>query len=527
MRRFLAVIAVSVFSSGFTFPLEDPIPAAIDVSSYHLDGGSKVYVQEHAHPEGAVCLKAVLKGHGLREIVYTFEGNVNDLDALDAFLGQCSERARGNVNDTFDKRHADKFSSAFFGTEIPGEVTLIAVGDIPTATLFPLLAKHFASVQLASMNTLWPDVFVDRTDLFSQAAIRISFDREAKPVVTYADLKEYWTGLIVQELIDKLLGEHAERLGGTWLHTFPHFSHPEVGFALLEAEKIEQMLAALKQGFYASDLRAIKQDCLLNLRYLALTAQRPDSSFLASYYKDNLSLKVEPRSSAEFLEASIECIEGISPQEIVEALAVLVDQRKKNIHLIYSNAYEGPFLTEENIAAMIDPIQADATNQNEEPAPTHLRPCNNPIQDEPLFILASHASGSTQPFYSLALSKEDQNNIRFIISTMAKENLVQLAFSKGTLEKKGKKIEHVHPLRFMGYILSQRELKQALKQVRKSSFKWDHFIGGFARRMKDEHSHNNLHAYIPGFAQQVGCREELVRRYIHHKDWEGLVKALL
>lgn len=527
MRCFLAAIAVSLVSSGFVFPPEAPIPAAPEVFKYRLDGGSQIYVQEHAHPQGRVCLKVVLKGHGLREIVYTFEGDVNDLDKLDAFLAQCSERAQGTTNRDFDKKHTDSFASAFFGTEIPCEVSLIAVGDLPTETLFALLAQHFASLQLASISTLWPDVSIDFTDLFPQAALRVSFDREAKPVVTYADLQEYWTGLIVQKLIDKRLHERAERLGGTWGHTFPHSFHSEVGFALLEAKEIEHMLAALKQGFYKPDLMTIKQEILVNLRYLTLTARSPDSSFLASYYKDNLSLKVDPRSSAEFLEASIQCVEGISPQEILEALAILLDRQLKEIHLIYSSACDGPFLTEDNIAELIESAQADETNQSEEPVPTHLRPCSAEMENEPLFILASHPSGSTQPFYSLALSKEDKDNIRFIISTMSKENLVQLAFSKGTLERKGKKIEHVHPLRFIGYILSQRELKQALKQVRKSSFKWDHFIAGFARRMKDENSHNNLHAYIPGFAQQVGCREELVRRYIHHKDWEGLVKALL
>lgn len=147
--------------------------------------------------------------------------------------------------------------------------------------------------------------------------------------------------------------------------------------------------------------------------------------------------------------------------------------------------------------------------------------------ENPQVILASQTEGSVHSFYELPLSEEDRRNIDFIISTLSQENLVQLTLSKKALEKKGKKIERVHPLRFIGYVLSHSELKQALRHIRKSSFKWDHVIHGFSRRMKEEKSHHNLHAHIPGFSHQVGCSEELVHRYIQHKDWEGLVKALL
>ena len=102
--------------------------------------------------------------------------------------------------------------------------------------------------------------------------------------------------------------------------------------------------------------------------------------------------------------------------------------------------------------------------------------CTTPLHEERPWILAND---NTSSFYALALSPDDQDNIRYIVRAMGKDNLVQLAWNKGTLEKKGKKIEHVHPMRFIGYILSQHDLRESLRKIRKSSFKWDHFIGGF------------------------------------------------
>jgi len=145
------------------------------------------------------------------------------------------------------------------------------------------------------------------------------------------------------------------------------------------------------------------------------------------------------------------------------------------------------------------------------------------------FVLANNPSttDSSEPFLQLPLTDKEKRFIKIIISTMAAKNIIQLAFEKHSLESKGDKIHHVHPMRFIGYILSNPDLRNDLKTIKKSSFKWDAFIDGFSKRMKEEFQGDNIYQYVPGFASQVGASQEEINHYIAKKDWEGLVKHLL
>ncbi|MBS0604852.1 MAG: insulinase family protein [Verrucomicrobia bacterium] len=153
-------------------------------------------------------------------------------------------------------------------------------------------------------------------------------------------------------------------------------------------------------------------------------------------------------------------------------------------------------------------------------------------EESPLLLIGDNKAADGQgnpvePFYQLPLTEKEKRFIKIIISTMADKNIIQLALEKRTLEKKGKKVNHVHPLRFVGYILSNSSLKSDLKAIKKSSFKWDAFIDGFSKRMREELSNGNVYKHVPGFAQQVGGDPEDIKHYIGKKDFEGLVKSLL
>lgn len=154
--------------------------------------------------------------------------------------------------------------------------------------------------------------------------------------------------------------------------------------------------------------------------------------------------------------------------------------------------------------------------------------------DEPDFEFAenyvipiSNPATANEPFFQLPLTEKEKRLIKIIISTMADKNIIQLAIEKRTLEKKGKKVNHVHPLRFIGFIVSNPHLREDLKIIKKSSFKWDAFIDGFSKRMREELANGNVYQHVPGFASQVGASPEHVNHYISKKDWEGLVKSLL
>ena len=73
----------------------------------------------------------------------------------------------------------------------------------------------------------------------------------------------------------------------------------------------------------------------------------------------------------------------------------------------------------------------------------------------------------------------------------------------------------------------KKNFKDDLYVIKRSHFKWDNFIDGFARRMKEESRNDNIIEYIPGFAELVDGDPEMIMEYIEERDWEGLVIALL
>ncbi len=130
-------------------------------------------------------------------------------------------------------------------------------------------------------------------------------------------------------------------------------------------------------------------------------------------------------------------------------------------------------------------------------------------------------------FQQLPLVDWEMKTIHKIISTMAEKNVFQLALEKKTLEKKGKKIRHVHPLRFIGYAFGDPHLARCMHEIRKSMFKWHSFVEGFGERMHEEYHRGNLNPYVPGFAAALKVDESKVYEHINKKDWEGLIKYLL
>lgn len=144
---------------------------------------------------------------------------------------------------------------------------------------------------------------------------------------------------------------------------------------------------------------------------------------------------------------------------------------------------------------------------------------------------SSHPESSmnnlTNSFEELPLNDQEKVTIEKIMHSLAVYNVPKLLWKQKDLEKMGKSINQVHPLRFIGYIISQPILRSDLQEVHRSFFKWRGFLDGFRRRMTEEFYKGNLKAYVPGFCEELHVKEELVEHFIDHRDWEGLVKAIL
>ncbi len=138
-----------------------------------------------------------------------------------------------------------------------------------------------------------------------------------------------------------------------------------------------------------------------------------------------------------------------------------------------------------------------------------------------------------QPFHSLPLTASDQHNISKIIKSMGDLGWAGLLKHKKAMEKVGDKVVHVHPLRFLSYIVTNPSLKKRLPKIMGDMFKRRGFLHGygkrtgFSQRMSHELHRGNMMQYVPGFAQAIGIPQRAVMHYFYDHDWEGLIRAVM
>lgn len=463
--------------SLFIFGLSAASLIANEPQIYNLSNGVTAYVQDY---EGEACsLRVVQRNASQDEVLFGMDGSFSDAEQ---FFSSCREKI-GN-------------SSI--------ELAVIAVGKFPTDAMQTVIAKHFGDLPFSS--EIAPPIQISSDPNAVKVAIHIAY-----PHPIYGDdLKQAWQEMCLQEIVQQRLERASKALKEEWVHPRSRFFYPVSGYALASPEASENLLSYLlwqvqtirSSGFTEEEFSSAKQSLLFQLS--SLSSQTPDQPFLASYYADQFLLGETRPVDAGFFETSSQIVINLRPEEVHSSIPTLLADG--NIQVIYPQGADP--LTEAEVKAMI---------------PAHLAAA--PVKTDLPILLT--ASGGTEPFYQLPLNEKEKRHIWTIITTMSEKNIFQLAFEKGSMEKRGNKINHVHPMRFLGYIFSEPELKSCVKNIKKSSFKWDAFVDGFARRMREEYSNNNVMQYVPGFAQQVGSNPDKVKQYIQNKDWEGLVKSLL
>ncbi len=130
-------------------------------------------------------------------------------------------------------------------------------------------------------------------------------------------------------------------------------------------------------------------------------------------------------------------------------------------------------------------------------------------------------------FFDLPLTEEDKKIIRQIVTTMAEKNFLQLFLEKKSLERKGDQIQPVHPLRFAGYVLTDPVLRRSMRLVSQSRVKWNGFLDGYEKRLKEEKHAGTLDCYVPGLADLLEVDRSIIQRYINQENYSGLIKHFL
>lgn len=240
--------------------------------------------------------------------------------------------------------------------------------------------------------------------------------------------------------------------------------------------------------------------------------------FYRAFYQTVLRTNAEGVSNETFL---------LERSRYVEELRVTGALDKANAvdQLRYEEVFESVFLANTMLISMeklIQQIESDYVRS------FPICPSNHPILSnlEPP-ELAQHQEDPCLPYYELRLTPSDSQNIVKLITYLAMSK-PKILLNKNKVEKVGDDVRAVHPLRFIGHIISTPNLKKKLKkEIEGSLFVWGNFVKGFGERMSKEKSHGRLDRYIPGFCQHLGISEQTVHHYISQEKWEDFVKFLI
>jgi hypothetical protein len=141
--------------------------------------------------------------------------------------------------------------------------------------------------------------------------------------------------------------------------------------------------------------------------------------------------------------------------------------------------------------------------------------------------LSNRVQDSIDRYNSLPISENDKKLIKKLVNTLSDKNVFQLLLEKKELEKIGRQIRPVHPLRFLGYICSDPSLRSSLAAIHSNHFKWTSFVDGFKDKMREEARKGQIAPYIFGFSHEVSVDPNVVAGFLSKGDYEGLIKYFI
>lgn len=131
-------------------------------------------------------------------------------------------------------------------------------------------------------------------------------------------------------------------------------------------------------------------------------------------------------------------------------------------------------------------------------------------------------------YQELVCTEADRANISHIISTLAENGKLSLLFQhKSDLTHRGVEIAHVHPLRFLGVIFSDPNLKECMKKIFPDYFKRTKFMHDLGEGLNTRMERGQLEPYLEEFAKEVSVPVELLRSYAQSRDWDGFMDCLI
>ena len=145
-----------------------------------------------------------------------------------------------------------------------------------------------------------------------------------------------------------------------------------------------------------------------------------------------------------------------------------------------------------------------------------------------LFVGATIAVSSLfSEEFVLTVSSERAEIIDEIVTTMGNTNLILLKFKESQLKELSKKLKGMGSFNFLGYIFTQPELKEQMKAIEDSSWKFNGFMGSVRRGFDRDKASGSIWEQITGFARLLDVDEEKLHKFIEKSQWDELVHYLV
>lgn len=127
------------------------------------------------------------------------------------------------------------------------------------------------------------------------------------------------------------------------------------------------------------------------------------------------------------------------------------------------------------------------------------------------------------PYEQLPFSDTDKEAMKGIIEWTAKVTFP----TRNDWKKKREweeQVAHVHPLRVLAYICSDRDVKPVMKQIFSNWVKKSVFLGAYRGKLNGADLRDE---YVAGFAKEMGLGSSIIDCYFPNRLWNELITFLV
>jgi len=130
--------------------------------------------------------------------------------------------------------------------------------------------------------------------------------------------------------------------------------------------------------------------------------------------------------------------------------------------------------------------------------------------------------------YSAPVTRQERDDIHYIVTSLADKSLITIAFIKGDLEAAGDRIDHIHPLRFLMTVFTDEEMKVGIRNIRGRGWIWKHFISGIKDSLATETNIGNMkNEHLIHFAKTVELDVNKIFPSVQIQNWDGFIDTLI